>query len=144
MVGAPIIVSISNYTVSLEGDKVNLLCVAINDVHANYSLQINWYKGNKLITSNDSENILIYNEADKTSQQLYSILLFDPINHADNGEYTCRASNHPDSYSELKTDLDVECKTTVYIIINVICPPFAYRCSICFHSKSTPLHDQSG
>ena len=124
MVGPPIIVSISNYTVSLEGDKVNLLCVAINDVHANYSLQINWYKGNKLITSNDSEHILIHNEANTTSRQLRSTLLFDPINHTDNGEYTCRASNHPNSYSELKTDLDVECKTTVYVIINVICPPF--------------------
>ena len=124
LVGPPIIVSISNYTVSLEGDKVNLLCVAINDVHANYSLQITWYKGNKLITSNDSEHILIYNEANKTSRQLRSTLLFDPINHTDNGEYTCRASNHPDSYSELKTDLDVECKRTVYITINVICPLF--------------------
>ena len=122
--GPPVITFISNHTVSLEGDKVNLLCVAINDVHANYSLQVNWYKENELITSNDSEHILIYIEADKTSRQLHSTLLFDPINRADNGTYTCRASNHPDLYSELKTDLNVECKRTVYIIINVICPPF--------------------
>ena len=83
---------LSEATVSLEGDKVNLLCVAINDVHANYSLQINWYKGNKLITPN-GKHTLIYNETDKTSRQLYSTLLFDPINYADDGEYTCRASN---------------------------------------------------
>ena len=37
--GPPIIHFISNNTVSLEGDKVNLLCIAINDNHANYSLQ---------------------------------------------------------------------------------------------------------
>ena len=112
-IGPPIIVSISNHTVSLEGDKVNLLCVAINDVHANYSLQINWYKGNELIASNGSKHILIYNEADKTSRQLHSTLLFDPIYHTDNGEYKCRASNHPDLYSELKTNLDVECEKPI-------------------------------
>ena len=95
MVDPPIIVSISNHTVSLEGDKVNLLCVAINDVHAN-SFQINWYKGNELI-SNGSKYIRIHNEADETSRQLHSTLLFDPINHTDNGVYTCQASNHPDS-----------------------------------------------
>lgn len=111
--GPPVITFISNRTVSLEGDKVNLLCVAINDVHANYSLQINWYKGNKLITSNSSKHTLTYNEANKISRQLHSTLLFDPINHADNGEYTCRASNHPDSYFELKTNLDVECEKTI-------------------------------
>ena len=114
MIGPPIIVSISNYTVSLEGDKVNLICVAISDVHANYSLQINWYKGNELI-SNGSKHILNNNGADKTSRQLHSTLLFDPINHTDNGEYTCRASNHPDTYSELKTNLDVECERTKYV-----------------------------
>ena len=70
-VGPPIIIFISNYTVSLEGDKVNLLCIAINDVHANNLLQINWYKGNKLITPND-KHTLLHNESDEGSRQLYS------------------------------------------------------------------------
>ena len=86
-----------------------MLCIAINDVHATYSLQINWYKGNKLVTPN-SEHIILHNEVNKATKQLKSILLFDPINHADDGEYTCQASNHPDSYSELKTNLTVECE----------------------------------
>ena len=34
-------------------------------------------------------NILLF-----TMKQLYSTLLFDPINYADDGEYTCQASNH--------------------------------------------------
>ena len=141
--GPPVINSISNYTVSLEGDKVNLLCIAINDVHANYSLQINWYKGNKLITPN-GKHTLIYNETDKTSRQLYSTLLFDPINYTDDGEYTCRASNHPNSYSEMKTNLTVECEKANYMIVSVIDVLHLFRCSTCFHSKSIPLHNQSG
>ena len=108
-IGPPIVTFISNYTVSLEGDKVNLLCIAINDVHANYSLQINWYKGSKLIKSN-GEHIILYNEAATPSRQVKSTLLFDPINHSDDGEYTCRAFNHPDSHSELKINLTVECE----------------------------------
>ena len=118
-VGPPIINFISNHTVSLEGDKVNLLCIAINDVQGNYSLQINWYKGNKLITSNGKHTFL-HNESDKGSIQLYSTLLFDPINYTDDGEYTCRASNHPDLYSEMKTNLTVECEKASYIIVSVI------------------------
>lgn len=108
-IGAPIITFISNYTVSLEGDKVKLLCIVINDVHATYSLQINWYKGNKLIIPN-GKRILVYNVTVKASGQLNSTLLFDPINHTDDGEYTCRTFNHPDSYSESKTNLTVQCE----------------------------------
>ena len=60
-------------------------------------------------------NILLF-----TMKQLYSTLLFDPINYADDGEYTCQASNHPDSYSEMKTNLTVECEKASYIIVSVI------------------------
>jgi len=45
--GPPIIHFISSCTVSLEVDKVNLTCSAINDIDAIHSLQVNWYKGNK-------------------------------------------------------------------------------------------------
>ena len=131
---------ISNSTVSLEGDKVHLLCNAINDIHANYSLQINWYKGN----IPEWKRILLYNETAyvKDSRQLKSTLTLDPVNSTDDGVYTCRAFNHPDLYSESKTNLTVECELTNNYIITLLqfnADPF--RWSTCFHSKSVTLHD---
>ena len=104
---------ISNHSVSLEGDKVILLCIAINDVHANYSLQINWYKRNKLITS-DEKRTLVHNEAIDDSRQLKSTLILDPVNPTDDGLYTCKVFNHPDLHSELRTNLTVECELICY------------------------------
>jgi len=118
-VGPPIINFISNNTVSLEGDKVRLLCIAINDVNAVHSLQINWYKGNTLILSN-GKHILLYNETTKASRQLNSTITFDPVNHTDDGEYTCRAHNHPDLYIESKTNLTIECEIYNYMLIVAI------------------------
>ena len=93
---------------SAEGNKASLVCVAINDVDAIHSLQINWYKGNKPVLSN-GKHILLYNKADNVSRQLSSTLLFDPVSHTDDGEYTCQAFNHNDSFSEAKTNLSVQC-----------------------------------
>ena len=112
-VGPPTITFISNHTVSLEGDKVKLLCIAINDAHANYSIQINWYKGNTLIVPN-GKRILLYNETSEDSRQLKSTLILDPINPSDDGVYTCQAVNHPDLHSESQTNLTVECKMINY------------------------------
>ena len=108
-VGPPKIILISNRTVSVEGDKVNLSFTINNDAHANYSLQINWYKGNKLITPNGAR-ISLLNEG---SRQLTSTLVLNPVIPADEGVYTCRAFNHPDLYSESKTNLTVECEIRI-------------------------------
>ena len=113
-VGPPIIIAISNTTVSLEGKKVRLTCVAINDVDATHSLQINWYKRNKLVMS-DGKRVILYNKTDKPSRQLTSMLLLDPVNRTDDGEYTCRAFNHPDSFSESRTNLTVYCEVVTII-----------------------------
>ena len=86
-----------------------MVCTAINDVDAIHSLQINWYKGNKLVISN-GKDIVVYNEPDKNvSRQLSSTLLFNPVSRTDDGEYTCQAFNHNDSFSEAKTNLSVQC-----------------------------------
>ena len=93
---------------SAEGNKVSLVCVAINDVDAIHPLQISWYKGNKSVISN-GKHILLYNKADNVSRQLSSTLLFDPVSRTDDGEYTCQTFNHNDSFSEAKTNLSVQC-----------------------------------
>jgi len=98
--------------VSLEGTKINLICNAINDVDAIHSLQINWYKGNTLVIPN-GKRITLYNVTSEPSRQLNSTLLLDPVNRSDDGEYTCRAFNHPNSYSESKTNLIVQCKVII-------------------------------
>ena len=90
-----------------------MLCIAINDAHANYSIQINWYKGNVLIVPN-GKRILLYNETTKDSKQLKSTLILDPINSTDDGVYTCQAVNHPDLHSESQANLTVECKMINY------------------------------
>ena len=107
-IGPPIMKFISNNTMSLEGDKVNLICSAVNDVDAIHPLQIYWYKGNKLVTPN-GRHIKLYNETDNATRQLNSTLLLDPVNHTDDGVYTCRAFNHNDLFSESNTTLTVQC-----------------------------------
>ena len=89
-------------------------CTAINDAHANYSIQINWYKGNNLIVP-DGKRILIYNETTEDSLQLKSTLLLDPVNRSDDGVYTCQAVNHPDLHSESQTNLTIECEIINFI-----------------------------
>ena len=97
---------------SPEGDKLNLICSAVNDVDAIHPLQIYWYKGDKLVTPN-GKNIILYNEADIASRQVNSTLLLDPVNRTDDGVYTCRVFNHNDSFSELKTTLTVQCMVVI-------------------------------
>ena len=87
-IGAPVIKFISNHTLSLEGETVNLTCMAINDVDANLTLQIDWYKGNRSILHNETAN-----------GQLTSTLLLNPVSRNDDGEYTCQAFNHDDLYT---------------------------------------------
>ena len=93
---------------SPEGNKINLICSAINDVDAIHPLQIYWYKGNKVVTPN-GKYIILYNETDNASRLVNSTLLLDPVNHTDDGVYTCRAFNRNDSSSESNTTLTVQC-----------------------------------
>ena len=112
-VGPPTAYCISNKTVSLEGDKVRLICTSINDVDAIHSLQVNWYKGNQLVIPN-GKSIIVHNNTDETSRQLNSILLLDPVHRTDHGIYTFKALNHPNCSSESKIALIVQCMVDTY------------------------------
>ena len=54
----------------------------------------------------------IYNHYDNTTNQMSSVLLFDPVNHTDHGEYICRAATYSSCYTENAINLTVECKFT--------------------------------
>ena len=112
-VGPPTVICINNHTVSVEGNKVSLTCTAINDIDANRSLQVNWYKGNQLVIPN-GKRIIVHNKTDKTSRQLNSTLLLDPVHRSDHGIYTCRAFNHPDCHSDCIIPLTVHCTVDSY------------------------------
>ena len=112
-VGPPTVYCINNHTVSVEGDKVNLICTAINDVDAIHSLQVKWYKGDQLIPN--ETHVTIHNKIDKTSRQLNSSLLLDPVNRSDHGIYTFKALNHPYCSSESKINLIVQCMVDTYV-----------------------------
>ena len=115
-VGPPTVYCINNHTVSVEGDNVSLICIAINDINAIHSLQVNWFKGNQLIPNGTD---VIHNKIDKTSRQLTSTLIFDPVNPSDHGIYTFRAFNQPESYSESKIEFIVECTVELCAYIYV-------------------------
>ena len=102
---------------SVEGDKINLICITINDVDAVHSLQVKWYKGNQLVVPN-GKRVIIHNETDKTSRHLNSTLLLDPVNPSDHGIYTIRAFNYEDCYSESRINLTVQCM--VYHMLQIL------------------------
>ena len=108
--GPPEIIYISSDMTYLEGNKTRLVCNATNDVDAVNEVQIAWFYKNSTslyqVVSNN--NRVIHNVENSTSGQVYSILLFDPINRTDEGVYICRASNHPQSTTESSTKVGIE------------------------------------
>ena len=101
----------------MEGNKSKLICIATNDNDSDQSLKIQWYYPNGIRVKSDESHILIYNSPGNETGQLKSELLFDPVNHTENGVYTCRAFNDPNCYTEKYVKLTVECK---YIITHIV------------------------
>jgi len=83
------------------------MCNATNDIDTPHPVQVNWYKDNQLLRS-DGGHVLVYSKLN-TSNEIVSVLLIDPVNHTDDGEYTCRSFNDPLYFTEVTTTLTVEC-----------------------------------
>ena len=120
-IGPPAIIHITDDTVVFEGNKTTLMCNATNDEDAVNVVAIVWYnsKGERLDSTN--KHILVYNTTDPVTGQVQSVLLFDPVNHTDSGEYTCHAFNDVDCYTEDKVDLTVKCKINMVAICSSSC-----------------------
>jgi len=126
-IGAPIITSVSKDTVSAEGSSVTLMCNATNDIGAIEELKIVWLQKTSSLREQEMEikgYKLIYSTADSFAGKIHSLLQFYSVNRTDDGEYICRAFNHPKSYTEAKVNLTIECKLNVKYqksnVINVI------------------------
>ena len=114
LIGLPKITYITPDMTYLEGTKASLVCNATNDVDAVNEVQIIWFYKNSTslyqIVSNNNRRI--HNVGNSTSRQSYSILIFEPVNRTDEGVYICRASNHPQSKTELRTKAMIESTKT--------------------------------
>jgi len=111
--GPPTIIYISSPQLTVEGNKTSLICNATNDEDAVDSLQILWYRTKDKIPIAGQQDII--ENTTNIITGLQSTISFDPISRNDNGEYTCQAFNHPQSYTESKTTVIVECKENLCI-----------------------------
>ena len=89
----------------LKGTDVDMVCNATNDAVANVSVQINWYNGTELIKP-DGKYVMVNNVQNNATGQVHSVLSFNPVNYTNDGEYVCRAFNHPLLFTEsrIKTE----------------------------------------
>ena len=84
-----------------------------NEADVTTPLKIDWYNSEGVRVESDDKHILVYNTTDWVTGQEQSVLLFDPVNHTDSGEYTCHAFNDVGCHTENKTNLTVECKIII-------------------------------
>jgi len=109
-IGPPAIDFITSNIVTFNGSKINLICNATNDDDAVSPLIIEWFNSEGVRLESEGKHKLVYNTTDPVTGQVQSVLLFDPVNYTDTGEYTCRAFNDDDCYTVNKTNLTVECE----------------------------------
>jgi len=95
--------------VVFEGSRVDLVCNATNDADANIPVQVSWYNGTELIKP-DGKDVKVNNLYNNVTDEVHSVLLLNPVNYTNNGDYVCRAFNHPSSFTESRITLTVECK----------------------------------
>ena len=105
----PIINYYSPAIVTFEGNEVELVCSATNDVHAINPVQVSWYYRSMLIKP-DEENVAINITRDNATDKIHSVLSFNSINSTNDGVYTCRAYNNPQSFTENQIKVTVECE----------------------------------
>jgi len=109
--GPPEITYITPDMTYLEGREVRLICNVTNDGDAVNQTKIVWYHKSltsfyQVVPNNQHVHIMINSNA----RQSHSILLFDPVNRTDEGEYVCKASNHLLSYTESSTKVLITSK----------------------------------
>ena len=94
----------------VEGHDMTVTCTATNDADSPYNTHITWFgPTGQVIKSNDEISISNI-EIDNV---MTSALKFEPINHTQAGINKCKATNHPNSSSEMNVVVTVECKLCI-------------------------------
>ena len=100
-----------NVTV-VEGENINFVCEANNDLNATIDVTIRWFDSNNdRMKNNDRVTINNTNET-SPSRTVMSTLTIDPVIHQDAGQYRCVAVNHDLLTASDTTQLTVQCKLT--------------------------------
>ena len=94
------------------------MCSATNDDDAINPLMIVWFNAKGMKLESNHKHILVRSTTDPVTGQVQSVLLFDPVNYTDSGEYTCHAFNDNDCYTEAKIILTVKCK---FVSLSLFC-----------------------
>ena len=113
IVAAPSITYYSPAIVAFEGNEVDLICNATNDVDAINPMQVSWYYRAMLIKP-DGKYVVINNIRNNATGQIHSVLSFNPVNYTNDGVYTCQAFNQPLSFTENNIKLTVECELAIW------------------------------
>jgi len=92
---------------AVEGQNITLTCTATNDVDSPYEIKVTWLGPTGQTIENNDRNFYISNI--KIGSVVTSALKMIPINHKQTGINKCRATNHPDSSSEINFNVMVEC-----------------------------------
>ena len=72
-----------------------------------------WLNSDDMKIDSNTTHLSVYYINHTALGQLQSVLSFHSVNRSDHGEYTCKAFNHIESHTELKTNLTVECKLLI-------------------------------
>ena len=117
-VGPPHITYYSGEMIVFEGNRVDMMCNATNDEDASIPVQISWYNGTELIKPREQHEV-VNNVKNNVTGQVHSVLSIYPVNYTNDGDYVCRAFNHPLSFTESKIKLNVECELKYFILMIV-------------------------
>ena len=92
---------------AVEGQNITLTCTATNDVDSPYGVQVSWFGPTGQVVENNNRNIYISNI--KIGNVVTSALKMNPVNRSQTGINKCRATNHPNSGTEMNFTVSVEC-----------------------------------
>ena len=92
---------------------MELVCNATNDADAINPVQVSWYYRSMLIKP-DEGNMVISNTINNATDEIHSALLFNSINFTNDGVYTCRTFNSPQSFTESQIKVTVECELIIH------------------------------